>query len=75
MTNSSCKLSKILDKAILPLQVGQKKHYIVLSAKIYTTLLVGHFMAISGHCFANYIIMFQKTEVLTVILGANLSKS
>ena len=41
---------------------------IVLSAKIDTTLLVGHFTAISGHCFANHINMFQKTEVLTVIL-------
>ena len=41
---------------------------IVLSAKIDTTLLVGHFTAISGHFFANYVNMFQKTEVLTVIL-------
>ena len=28
-----------------------------------------HFKALSGHCFANHIIIFHKTEVLTVILG------
>ena len=42
--------------------------YIALSAKIDEKLLVGHFTAIFGHFFANYINMFQKTEVLTVIL-------
>ena len=31
-------------------------------------LINGHFMTISGHFFANYIKIFHKTEILTVIL-------
>ena len=41
---------------------------IVLSAKKVTHLGFGHFITISGHFFANYINIFHKIELLTIIL-------
>ena len=43
---------------------------IVLSAKIDTTLLVGHFTAISGHFFANHTNIFQKLRFWRSFWGA-----
>jgi len=38
-----------------------------------TTFRVGHFTTISGHSIANYINIFHKTEVPTVILRCLMS--
>ena len=38
-------------------------------AKKVTKVWVGHVTTISGHCFANHINIFHKTQVLRVILG------
>ena len=42
--------------------------YKVCSEIKETTFWVGHFTTISGHSIANYINIFHKTEVTTVIL-------
>ena len=40
-----------------------------------TTFRIGHFMTISGHSIANYINIFHKTEVPTVILRCLMSQN
>ena len=51
-------------------------NFVKKSLKIYNSKS-GHFMTLSGHFFANYIKIFQKTVVQTVILrciaGLNLN--
>ena len=41
---------------------------IVICIKKQTKLWVGHFMTLSGHFLANYINIFYKIELLTIIL-------
>ena len=42
--------------------------YIVLCVKKQTNLWVGHFTTLSGHFLANYINIFHKIELQTIIL-------
>ena len=51
-----------------------KKYVIKVRSEIKeTTFWDGHFRTLSGHSVANYICIFHKTEVLTVILMCLLS--
>ena len=55
------------------IKVEQKKEDKVWSEIKETTFQVGHFTTISGHSIANYINIFHKTEVPTVILRCLMS--
>ena len=51
----------------------KKTGYKVCSEIKETTFWVGHFRTISGHSVANYISIFHKTEVPTIILRCLMS--
>ena len=64
----------LIFSSLMILMVQTKSKDVKVCSEIKeTTFQVGHFTTISGHSIANYINIFHKTEVLTVILRCLMS--